>query len=301
MQRSREKFASDRTPCPGLTVIYTTEIRSNSGGGRTHLGGMRIDAESAEAEFMYQYETNAPASLEVTAARLHGGVVLHMRHDPIHYWSKALGFTDVATPDLVDRVLDFYRSQNASSATLQFAPDLLPDDFPRIAASRGLTEAGSLVKLGGEVDEIPPIATDLRIGRVAEEDAAAWGELIMASFGAPGTPLSQMLANSVARPGFQTFAAWDGATMVAGGNLFVHGDVASINTGGTLPTHRGRGAQSALIAARMGAARDAGCRWVFAEAGLASPGEANSSVDNLRRAGLDVLYQRPNWRWSRDA
>lgn len=265
-----------------------------------HLCGMRTDPESAEAEFMYQYETNAPAALDVAAARLGGGVVLHMRHDPIQYWSKALGFTDAATPDLVDQVLDFYRSQNASSATLQFAPELLPEDFPRTAAARGLTEAGSLAKLGCEVKEIPPVATGLRIARVAKDDAAAWGELIMTSFGAPGTPLSQMIANSVAQPGFQAFAAWDGTTMVAGGNLFVHGDVASINTGGTLPAYRSRGAQSALIAARMDAAREAGCRWVFAEAGLPSPGEESSSLNNLRRAGLEVLYQRRNWRWTRE-
>lgn len=206
----------------------------------------------------------------------------------------------MATPDLVDQILDFYRSQNASSATLQFAPDLLPDDFPRIAAARGLTEAGSLVKLGCELKEIPSVAAGFRIARVSEDDAAAWGELILTSFGAPGTPLSQMIANSVTQPGFQSFAAWDGTTMVAGGNLFVHDDVASINTGGTLPAYRGRGAQSALIAARMGAAREAGCRWAFAETGLSSPGEANSSLDNLRRAGLEVLYQRQNWRWTRE-
>jgi ribosomal protein S18 acetylase RimI-like enzyme len=261
---------------------------------------MHSDAEAVEAEFMYQYETNAPASLDVTAGRLRGGVVLHMRHDPIHYWTKALGFTDVATPDLVDQVLDFYRSQSASSATLQFAPDLLPDDFPQIAATRRLAEAGSLVKLGCEVREIPPVATGFRIARVAEDNAAAWGELIMTSFGAPGTPLSQMIANSVTQPGFQPFAAWDGTTMVAGGNLFVHGDVASLNTGGTLPAYRGRGAQSALIAALMNAARETGCRWVFAETGLPSPGEGNSSLNNLRRAGLEVLYYRQNWRWIRE-
>jgi len=248
---------------------------------------------------MYQYEVHAPESLGVTAARLAGGVILHMRHDPISYWSKALGFTQEITPVLVAKILDFYRSCDATTAVLQFAPDLLPASFAELAAAQGLTEAGSLVKLGCAVDEVKTGATNLRVGRVAPSDAAAWGELILRSFGAPGTPLSDMIANSVSNPAFHAFAAWDGDTMVAGGNLLVHGDVGSINTGATLPEYRGRGAQSALVAARAEAARDAGCRWVVAETGLPAPGETNSSLNNLRRAGLQVLYHRRNWQWTR--
>ena len=262
---------------------------------------MHLRSESAEAEFMYQYESHAPESLGVTAARLADGVVLHMRHDPISYWSKALGFTQEVTPVLIAEILDFYRSCDATTAVLQFAPYLLPVSFAELAADLGLTEAGSLVKLGCAVDDVKAGATNLRIGRVAESDAAEWGELILRGMGAPGTPLSEMIANSVANPAFQAFAAWDGDTMVAGGNLLVHGDVGSINTGATLPEYRGRGAQSALIAARAEAARDAGCRWVVAETGLSAPGETNSSFNNLSRAGLRPLYQRRNWQWTRAA
>lgn len=255
-------------------------------------------SESAEAEFMYQYESAAPESLGVTAARLAGGVALHMRHDPISYWSKALGFTQAVTPELVELIIDFYRSCDATTAVLQFAPRLLPDSFADLAADTGLTEAGSIVKLGCASGDVKAVTTDLRIARVAESDAAEWGEMILRSFGAPGTPLSEMVANSVSNPNFHAFAAWDGDTMVAGGNLLVYGDIGSINTGGTLPEYCGRGAQSALIAARAQAARDAGCRWVVAETGVPEPGQTNSSLNNLRRAGLRDLYQRQNWHWT---
>jgi ribosomal protein S18 acetylase RimI-like enzyme len=259
---------------------------------------MKYRFESAEAEFMYQYVSNAPESLGVTVTRLAGGVVLHMRHDPISYWSKALGFDQEVTADLVDEILEFYRKCDATSAVLQFDPYLLPSTFPRLAADRGLTVGASLVKLGCPAEEVTAGTTDLRIGRVGPEHARQWGEVVLEGFGAPGTPLSEMIANSVTNPAFRAFAAWDGDTMVAGGNLLVQGDVGSINTGATLPGYRGRGAQSALIAARADAAHEAGCTWVVAETGLPAPGETNTSMDNLRRGGLRVLYERQNWLWT---
>jgi hypothetical protein len=113
--------------------------------------------------------------------------------------------------------------------------------------------------------------------------------------------LAQMLAASVENPGFRTFAAWDGGDIVAGGNLFVHGEAGSINTGATLPTHRGRGGQSAVIAARIAAATEAGCRWLVAEAGKPPAGTSNASLNNLIRAGLKPLYARTNWNWKNPA
>jgi hypothetical protein len=107
-----------------------------------------------------------------------------------------------------------------------------------------------------------------------------------------------MAAAYVENPDFTPFAAWDGDAIVAGANVFVRGPVASLNTSSTLPGHRGLGAQSALIAARIEAAREAGCDWVIAETGRAQPGTVNPSLANLERAGLRPLYARQNWRWT---
>jgi hypothetical protein len=64
-----------------------------------------------------------------------------------------------------------------------------------------------------------------------------------------------------------------------------------------LPEFQGRGAQSALIAARMRAAIDAGCGLLVAETGDEQPGEHNTSLHNLLRLGFRVLYKRQNWVW----
>ena len=68
---------------------------------------------------------------------------------------------------------------------------------------------------------------------------------------------------------------------------------ASVTGYQTGPGYRGRGAQLALIAARVEAARSAGCDWVIAEAAAGD----NPSVRNQQRAGLGTCYERQHWTW----
>jgi ribosomal protein S18 acetylase RimI-like enzyme len=65
----------------------------------------------------------------------------------------------------------------------------------------------------------------------------------------------------------------------------------------TLPEGRNRGAQGALLAARVREARDRGVRYASAETWLESVGNPNPSQHNLRRAGLTEVHIRPSWVW----
>jgi GNAT superfamily N-acetyltransferase len=261
-------------------------------------------AEAIEAEFMYQYENAAPAHdqeiLGIAARRLSGGVVLSARTDPSHYWSKALGFgfEEPVTSELVDRILDVYRAEENSLAVLQIAPEVLPDDWAEIRRTRGLGEGGRIAKYAIGIDNLAPAGTsDLRIAPVTKDDAERWAAVVTDGLGMPPEGTAGMLAASAGHPQFFPYAAWDGDTIVGGANLFVHDGIASLNAGGVLPSHRRRGAQGALIAARVEKARELGCRWVTAETGQPGEGESSSSMNNMLRAGLKVIYVRRNYIW----
>lgn len=183
-------------------------------------------------------------------------------------------------------------------AVLQIAPSVLPADWDDISAAHGLEEGSSWAKLGAPIEETRTTAlTDLRVGPVTEGEAVEWAALVTGQFGMDNEHLVAMLAQSFHNPAATPFAAWDGNHMVAGASLYVYGTVASLNSGATLQAHRGRGAQSALIAARLRAAREAGATWAIGEAALPEPGRSNPSLDNQLRAGLQVLYHRWNWIW----
>lgn len=262
-------------------------------------------AETAEAEFMYQYEAMASsptqAALGIAAARIGGGVTLSIRHDVTGYWSKALGFgfTEPITGPLIDQVIDFYRTEHSPGAVIQIAPDALPAEWPAICARHNIRPDSDWIKLACAINDFQPDqGTDLRINSVGPEDFSQWASAALRGFGMPEAGLANMIAAGLAHPGFRPFAAWDGDEIVATANLFIHGEIGSLNTAATLPTHRNRGAQSALIAARSKEAANAGCHWLCAETGRPADGEKNSSQNNLVAAGLRPIYYRQNWTWS---
>jgi GNAT superfamily N-acetyltransferase len=256
-------------------------------------------AEGAEAEFMFVYETGAPAGareqLGAAATRLGGGVVLSMRDDVTRYWSKALGFgfTEPVTRELLAEVFAFYRANGDSGAVLQLAPPVLPPDWDELCAEFGLEAGNRIQKLACPIDAFQPGRTDLRIDRVDADSVAEWAALVLEIFGMPAAGLAEMLIAGLENPAFTPVAAWDGDEMVAAANLCVHGPIGSLNTGATKPSHRGRGAQSGLLAARAELARQAGCRWLVGETA-----ETGTSLNNMRRSGLKILYTRQNWKWS---
>ncbi|BBH69932.1 hypothetical protein ACTI_66170 [Actinoplanes sp. OR16] len=254
-------------------------------------------AELTEAAFMHDYETGMPESarqrLGVVAARIGGGVALAMPGDPSSYWSKALGFgvTEPFTLAVLDEVIDFYRTHRVRQAIVQLVPSVLPAGF----ATRGLQRTGTWIKLAGDPSRVAAGHTGLDVRAVTGDDAVTWADVVLDTFGMPRGDLTTMLASTAGRPHWRPFAAWDGPQIVAGGNVYLDGEHAGLNAAATKPSHRGRGAQSALIAARARAAAEAGCRHLYAETWKPDPGQRNPSLDNLVRAGLTPRYERENW------
>jgi GNAT superfamily N-acetyltransferase len=110
----------------------------------------------------------------------------------------------------------------------------------------------------------------------------------------------------MARAGIaEFFGAFDGAKPVgfAGllmdretlpdGRVSVHG---YLGWTGTDPEHRGRGAQSALIAARLARAAALGAHWCVSETNTA----ADASLRNLLRAGFTPAAEWAVYRWDAD-
>ena len=129
-----------------------------------------------------------------------------------------------------------------------------------------------------------PIAPD-EIERWADTAARGWGETpelaeFMRGFGL-------VSANSA---GTVCFLAEIGDEAVAAGALAVHGGVALLAGASTLPAWRGRGAQTALLAARLRHAVEQGCDLAMMGA---QPG--STSQLNAERQGFRIAYTRIKW------
>jgi GNAT superfamily N-acetyltransferase len=70
---------------------------------------------------------------------------------------------------------------------------------------------------------------------------------------------------TLGRPHWHHYLACDDGIAVSTAALYVDGGVGWLGFGATLPSHRNRGAQSALMARRIRDAADAGCSLVHTE------------------------------------
>ncbi|MEV4626412.1 GNAT family N-acetyltransferase [Micromonospora sp. NPDC049523] len=264
-------------------------------------------AELTEAEFGYELGSSAPESvrsaLGTTVDRIGGGVVLAMSNDPTGgFWDKsaAFGVTEPVTDELIGRVVEFHRQHGSPRTEITIAPDFLPPDWESICSAYGLTPGDRQVKLACAVDDFKPATSDLRVGPVLPAHVDDWTRLVGTVLRSTDPYMLQMLAAFVANPRVRAFAAWDGNELVAVATLFVYGECASFNMGITKPTHRNRGAQSALVTARALAAAEAGCRWLTAVTAKPTADAPVTSYNNLVRSGFAPIYERQGQVWQRE-
>jgi GNAT superfamily N-acetyltransferase len=114
-------------------------------------------------------------------------------------------------------------------------------------------------------------------------------------FGMPPV-VGDWLAALAGRPRWRCFVGFDGDTPAAAGAVFSDSACAWLGIGATVGSHRKRGAQSALLAARIDAAIASGCTLLTTETGIPHGGEPSPSYANIERAGFTIAYPRPNLR-----
>ena len=150
---------------------------------------------------------------------------------------------------------------------------LAPDTLP---TSRPMDGGGALSTRRVEGDEVMTWA---------DASARGWGEspelaAFMKDFG-------QVTGRS---RGTTCFVAEVDGTIVATGALVMHGGVAILAGASTIPAWRGRGAQTALLAARLAYAAEQGCDLAMMGA---APG--STSQTNAERQGFRIAYTRTKW------
>jgi GNAT superfamily N-acetyltransferase len=131
------------------------------------------------------------------------------------------------------------------------------------------------------------------------EELRLWLDLVVTAFASPdsqGVPsnesyprdlLEGVMADMVSAPGFTRFLARRDGAPAGGASLRLGEGVAQLCGASTLPEHRRRGVQSALLQARLQAAAAAGC-----DVAVVTTEPGSKSQENVQRLGFDLLYTR---------
>jgi hypothetical protein len=171
-------------------------------------------------------------------------------------------------------------------------------DLEQALAARGYQRGPSFMKFRRGVNDPPEPETSLRIIRIDRAHADEYGAVVETLF-SMGPPLNRWFAALCLRAGWACFGALDGNRLVGTGASYASGGLGWLGAAGTLPEARGRGGQSAILAARIRALADAGIRVLVTETVDREEGAPGPSFRNVVRAGFEEAYVQ-QW-WTRDS
>jgi GNAT superfamily N-acetyltransferase len=204
-----------------------------------------------------------------------------------------LGLGEPADEATLDAACAWFDERDAD-LYVPVAPHVRPDELPGWLARRGFEPAWAWMKFLRGVEPLPEDGALVHVRQVGAEQAAEFGSLVAAGFSMPAWT-GEWLAALVGRRGWTLYVGYDGETAVGAAGLFVDGRAGYMGFGSVLPEHRGKGAQRALLAARIRTAAELGCRTLVTETGARVPGRPDFSYRNIVRVGFEEQYERPNY------
>lgn len=219
-----------------------------------------------------------------------------------------LGFAAPIDDDAMARV---ERGYDARGAELRVELSTLADPSAGILLTRrGYELAGYENVLGIRLDDAlvrdlqlaaqSDAARDVTVSRAAATETGTWIETVTDGFCHPdvfdGPPPTEsfgrdlildMMAVSSTVPGLALYLARREGVIAGGGSVRIEDRLAQLSGASTLPAHRRRGVQSALLRARLLDAAREGC-----DLAIVTTEPASKSQENVQRAGFVLLYSR---------
>lgn len=204
-----------------------------------------------------------------------------------------LGLREPPTDAELDEIDAFFRDAGARYA-IGVSPFAAPELRARLEA-RGFEPGYAWMKFRrGVVEQPPSVETELRVEEIGAEHGPAFGSVVARAYGLPDTS-AEWLGSVAGAPGFRPFLAWAGDEPAGAGALFVGDGIGWLGLAATVPEHRRKGAQGAILAARLRAAAAAELGELATETGERLPDRPSSSYRNLLRFGFAEQYVRANY------
>lgn len=249
----------------------------------------------AIAEMAQAMAPEVAARYDVHLQWIGSAVALALRRVDVPMFNRVvgLGLREPVTNAILDAVVDLYHGARVRYL-VQISPVALSSDLHAQLEARGLSREDNWVQLIRGPEPPPAIRTGLRIERIDADAAESLAAILCIGFELP-REYAVFFTGLVGRPRWRHYLAYDGEMPIAAGVLYVQDHVGYLASAATLPSHRRRGAQGALMAQRIRDAMDLGCRYLVTETVEETTTYSNPSYHNMLRTGFRLAYPRPNY------
>lgn len=236
------------------------------------------------------------AALGVTLERRGATTLLAAARVDVLAFNRVVGL-GVGTPASEEEVAAVVAAMRATGARrffVQLAPTARPTAAAEWLLRHGFRVHNRWAKLYCEAAPLDRPPTRLQVMNADSAWAERFARLVAPAFDWPAAMIAP-LARLVSGEGWHLYFALDGRTPVAAAAMRVREGLGYLGPAVTLPAHRGRGAQAALIARRVNDAVALGCHWLVTETAEDTAERPAPSFRNMRRAGFTLAYHRPNY------
>jgi len=254
--------------------------------------------DTIEARAMVAMYAAAPEALELTTESFDGATVLLAPRVPVSFFNRVigLGVGRPASERSIDEIMERFGSVGVADYWVHLNPVAEPSQLADWLVVRGFTQPPRHSWAKFLRDATPDAAEpgDIRVRLAESADALVVAQLVCTVYGLPSA-LAPWFAALVARPSWRVLVAEIDGKLAATGSVFIDGTTAWLGIGATLSEYRKRGAQTALLAARIEVAARAGAELLTTETGESIAGEENPSLNNIRKAGFAQVCSRLNY------
>jgi GNAT superfamily N-acetyltransferase len=282
--------------------MNTAPIAANSA-AEAFANGHAADYERIEMEAVLDLYAAAPEAFArefgLASMRIGDFAVFACKAVPVTTLNRSVGL-GLATPPTeatLDRAIDWLRHHCNPTWALAVGGHEAPAELPAWFAARKLKRSSmGVAKFGrGTVPVMPMVDCAFDIQRVRADRAADFGRTAREVFGFD-EQLEPWLSALPGRPGWWTYVAYDGATPVSIGAMFILDECAWLGFDGTLAAYRGKGIHGAMLARRVREATALGVKRLVVETAHASEGEpVSGAYRNIVRAGFSLSYVREDY------
>jgi GNAT superfamily N-acetyltransferase len=235
---------------------------------------------------------------------MNGGAAVYVEEGAPFNKIVGLGFDGVPAAATLDQVEAQFAKRGAP---LQAEVASLGDpEVLKTLARRGYELIGfeNVLGLSITADAIARLrqpTPDISVAAAEISDTAAWMDVVIEGFQYPDTfdgppsheaviprdVLERVFGDTVAAAGFQRFLARRGGEIAGGASFRIEDRIAQLSGAATVPSHRRRGVQSALLRHRLIEAARAGC-----DLAVVTTQPGSKSQENVQKAGFALLYTR---------
>jgi GNAT superfamily N-acetyltransferase len=237
---------------------------------------------------------------QVIVRELNGGVAAYVEAGAPFNKVAGVGFDGVPSPETLEQLEREYASRQESP---RFEVSTLADPaVVQVLTRRGYGLVGFENVLGLPLDpssHYEPVA-GVEVTRAADDESAAWIDVVATGFmnpdvfdgpasidSIPRDVLDRVYGDTIAAVGFERYLARREGALAGGASFRMQDGVAQLSGAATLPEHRRKGVQSALLRHRLNLAAGRGCTVAVV---TTEPG--SKSQENVQKAGFALLYAR---------